>query len=473
MKRITGLLITALAASVPPGDAAQAPDPISLQRYLQLVVQLSDQVRDIDDDLVNRQLDIDLAELAFETRVTPLVNFSVGAASDTRSVGVEALRKNEFGTEIGMGLESREVSSDTFAVVNPFNTRAFVRVSQGLLRSWGRSYNRFGLTVAELESDKQALDAQRRRQDLVLEAVQRYHASLLAALLVERSAQALERAERHAEAAQARHRAGLTSKVDVYRAELARLAAQNAFKDQQRTTARERERMDELMALDEVGHYQPELDIQRWTPLIPEDWQENVLNTRVEWQMHLLDTQIAELRTFHAQRNLSADLSLSVQLEQEGFGDTYNDSTQLDETEWSLLLQYKTALQRGEEQNALQRQRRSRVRVARTGRALKRQIQREAREVLADLSAGERRYQIGLQQLAQAEQALQLAEIRFARGLSSNADVLDSEAAFSSAELDVVSSLIAYNNTVARVGHVFGLLDENWLRAAIVVPDSR
>lgn len=189
--------------------------------------------------------------------------------------------------------------------------------------------------------------------------------------------------------------------------------------------------------------------------------------------MHAVDQQIADLQTFRAKRDLSADLSLSVQLEQQGFGDTYQESTTLDETDWSLLLQYSTSLERGEEQNNLQRQRRSRTRVARAGRSLRRQIQREAREIIADLEAAERRYQISLQQLAQAEQSLQLAEIRFRRGLSSNADVLDSETSFSNAELDVVTTLIAYNNVAARLGHVFGLLDERWLRATMVAPDGQ
>jgi hypothetical protein len=139
---------------------------IDLQRYIELAVQLSDQVRDIDDDLVARQLDIDMAQLSFETRVTPLANFNVGAAADTRSVGLEARRRNEFGTEVGVGLESSQFASNTFVVVNPYTTRAYLRVSQGLLRNWGRRYNRMGLTVAELQREKELLGAERRRQDL-------------------------------------------------------------------------------------------------------------------------------------------------------------------------------------------------------------------------------------------------------------------------------------------------------------------
>jgi len=463
-------LVTCASFSV---RAQQPAAVIDLQRYLELVVQLSDQVRDIDDDLVARQLDVDLTELAFDTRVTPLVNFSVGAAADTRGLGIEARRKNEYGTEIGVGVESREYSSNTFAVVNPYNTRAYVRLSQGLLRNWGRRYNRYGLTVAELQHEKEILGAERRRQDLLLDAVQRYHAALLAELLVARSVEALRRAESHAASARARHGAGLTSKVDVYRAELATLNAENALKEQERAAARERERLHDLLALDQASRFRPQLKFTRWTPLIPGDWEENVLETRAEWQMQAIDRQIADLQTYRAQRDLSGDLALSVEFRQEGFGETYQESTELDESEWSLLLEYRTALERGEEQNNLERKRRGRTRVVRAGRTLKRHIQREARETLADLAASERRYQISLQQLAQAEQALQLAEIRFRRGLSSNADVLDSEAAFSSAELDVVTTLIGHNNIVARGGHVFGLLDEGWLRAAMVEPEGQ
>ncbi|MFB3089667.1 MAG: TolC family protein [Acidiferrobacterales bacterium] len=79
----------------------------------------------------------------------------------------------------------------------------------------------------------------------------------------------------------------------------------------------------------------------------------------------------------------------------------------------------------------------------RDGQALKRRLFREAREALQDLIAEDRRHRVSRERLKQAKKALKLADIRYRRGLSNNLDVLDAEAAYSAAELDILRTLVA------------------------------
>ncbi|TDJ72354.1 MAG: hypothetical protein E2O38_04915 [Proteobacteria bacterium] len=57
--------------------------------------------------------------------------------------------------------------------------------------------------------------------------------------------------------------------------------------------------------------------------------------------------------------------------------------------------------------------------------------------------AEDRRHRVSRERLKQAKKALKLADIRYRRGLSNNLDVLDAEAAYSAAELDILRTLVA------------------------------
>ena len=64
---------------------------------------------------------------------------------------------------------------------------------------------------------------------------------------------------------------------------------------------------------------------------------------------------------------------------------------------------------------------------------------------------------------------MELAELRYAKGMSSNLEVLDAETAFSRAQLDQSRSLVDYNLAVLRLGANLGLISKSWI-ASLFVP---
>lgn len=464
---LCGLIALVCGTPVFAASGTDAPHQLSLVEYVTLALRDSDSARNIQDSLSLTQLGTEGAEFEFETRLVPVAQLRLGANQGTQTLGLEAQRTIEFGTTFATGVASQKIKSDNFEVTNPYSTRAFVRISQGLFRRWGKTYNRAPLTVAELEQQKDKLLAHRERQSLIVDAVQRFYATLLSQRLVEKSKQALIRAAKHLEAADSRQSAGLVSKVDVYRAELARLAAENALKDRWRAQRSNAERLHELLALRDVEVLRLEDQIIAMTPVIPDDWEEALPQYRSDWRAHLTDIEIAELSLYRAERNLHPDLALSLVLERQGFGDSYSESTNLDQPDWSVQLELRSSLHLTEEKMALTRERIRRSKIARQTQALKRSIYREAREAFEDLAAEERRHRIGGERLEQAKLALELSQIRYQRGLSSNLDVLDAEAAYSQAELDILRTLVAYNVASVRLGHALGILDLAWMEASL------
>ena len=71
------------------------------------------------------------------------------------------------------------------------------------------------------------------------------------------------------------------------------------------------------------------------------------------------------------------------------------------------------------------------------------------------------------QAIEQAEKALDLALIRYERGLSDNLELLGAEAAFAAAELNIIQGRVAYNLSAVRVAHALGVLSLEWLQLSL------
>ena len=115
------------------------------------------------------------------------------------------------------------------------------------------------------------------------------------------------------------------------------------------------------------------------------------------------------------------------------------------------------------EEATLARKKIERGKLHRTTEALRRKIKREAREGFLDLVSAEKSLQLNNKRLQQAEMALDLAQIRYEKGLSDNLEILDAEAAYSDAEMEISRALTAYNVAAVTLAHNLGVLDRQWV----------
>jgi len=447
--------------------SSESPDKLDLIQYVSLSLERSDAAFNLKDTLIFSGFDVLLAENQFQTHLIPLANFGVSTTTGTQTLGIEARRTNEFGTTFSAGVVGTQFNSNNIAIENDYSTRAFIRLSQGLFRRWGRDYNRSGLTAAEIEQRKAQMIARKKRQDIILSSVRAFYQSLLSFQLVDKTEQALTRVQKHLESARARQSVGLVSMVDVYRAELALLDMENNLKDQRRIHVRNMEDLHERLALELSNGLIIERNITRITPVIPEDWAQRLLEYRPDWQVHIIEREKSRLSMYRSEQNLLPDLSLNVLLEKIGVGNSIEDASKLEQNNWAVQLELASTLDKLKEKTELARERNKTARLVRNGRALKRHIQREARDAFEDIVAEDRRHRISRERFTQAEKALELSKIRYQRGLSSNLDVLDSEVAYSKAELDILNTLVAYNIAAVRLGRSLGILDLNWLKISL------
>ncbi|MDX8390183.1 MAG: TolC family protein [Mariprofundaceae bacterium] len=440
---------------------------ISLQNYVILALSQSDAALDLTDTATLSGFAIDTAEHAFDMRVIPLTTLGVVSGAGTQVMGLELQQKTTFGTDVSVGLSASHLTSTEFVVSNSHSMQSYIRLSQGLFRRWGERYNHLGLSKAQLQAERKGYESARSRQEIILSAVRHYHNLLLAARLVTTVDQAFTRSQEHLEIAKSRHQAGLVSKVDVYRAELAVLNAQSTKREKQRAQERARDAFHEQLGMDSQRDYRPQDIIIRMIPIIPENWPNTLPEHHPDWQAHLIDIEVADLDQFKLQRDLLPDLSLNISAAKRGSGENFPQATNMNTTDWSIQLQLHSSLDSFSEEQSIDRDQIHAVRLQRQGSSLKRRIMRDAQHAIEDLISEDQRLAIATAKKRQASMALELANIRYERGLSNNIALLDAEGAYSEAKTDILRTRAGYNEKAVNMAYTLGILTAEWLALSL------
>ncbi|MBF0380563.1 MAG: TolC family protein [Magnetococcales bacterium] len=442
-------------------------DTMGLIQFVELTLEKSDTALTIQENSINNDLDLDQAQHNFTTQWQPLSSFSTSNNSSTQSLGIEAKRSTTWGPKFTVG-----VAGDRIATENGNDTisaREYINVSQGLFRRWGSKYTRLPLTIAELKREQGRVRNEQQTQDLILSAVRAFFQVTLSSRLLNKSKLSLVRAQANQQTATARQNVGLESKVDVYRAELAALNAENKHKDQYRQHEKDLEQANEMLSQNGSEKLLLDERICNIRPFLPENWQQDFLASHPEWRILQIEKKISDLNYFKAKRGLLPDANLKLALTQREHNNE-TTSTTTDNTEWQVDLNISSTLGRFDEKTTLKRQETTRKRLQRDIASKLRRLNRNVRILHEDLEVEKRRYRISMEQLKQAKLALELAHLRYERGLSNNLDLLDAEQAFSQAELDIVRNQVKYNLVAVNLAHKLGILDLEWLRRSLFIP---
>jgi len=437
---------------------------MELTRAIELALEQSDYSYDLQDNLVFREMDISSAEHRFDTKVVPLTTVGFTQGTGSQQIGLEFRKETESGGAIAYGAVGDRIDQDSdYVVKNSRTAKAYVRVSQGLFRRWGKKYNLVELNAAELRAKAEEISTERARQSLILDTVRRYYDLVLADQLLAKSQKALARSLAHLESAQSRQAVGLVSKVDVYRAELAALDAENSEQNQLRQKNRALASFKELLRLTDFEDPGVFVETTKMVPVISETWKEELFKTRLDWQAHRVNIEVSKIEYYKAKQNLVPDIGLSFTLEQKGEGDSVEKALELDQTNWSIQLEMLSTFDTFNEENVLVRKKMEMAKLRRTGEAIKRKINREADDAFLDLLTEDKNHQISKRRLQQAEMAIELANTRYEKGIADNLDVLDAENSFSEAELGISRSLTAYNIAAVNLAYSVGILDLSWV----------
>jgi len=461
------LLLILLCSALPFQETARGTELIGICDYVSLALRQSDISLNLKDTLATSNINVALVTQQFRPKLVPLLDFGVTSGNSNQTIGAEIQKTFEIGPNITVGFTSNRVKSEDFVITNSHNTKAYIQILQPLFRKWGQKYSRLNLTRAEMLQRKQTLLARWTQQEIIQNAIQKYYLVVLSRLQKEIAKKALKRSSQYLDVAKSRQSVGLVSKTDVYRAELANLKAETTFLDQRRSQKTAEDALIENISWNSTQDLTLNDNIMLIIPVLPECWQDILPEQRADWQAQLIELELSELSSFRAKRGFLPDVSLSVQVEQKGQGSSIEESIHLVDTDWSVQLRLNSTLEQYREKAAFTKAQISESKSQRDLKTLERHIFREVRQAFETLLSEEKRLIISRKSRNHAEKALELALIRYERGLSDNVELLDSEATFAATEMEIIQNRVAYNLSAVRLAHALGVLNIEWLRTSL------
>ena len=369
-----------------------------------------------------------LAESAFGTRITPNILGSFGQ-SDVRNqtYGLGASKRFTTGTEVRM-----DVGASTFRnqIGSFYAADTTLLVSQSLLRGFGPAVGRRQMDRA----DQQIASTERQHvlaeQQLALDVAATYYRLIAQRELAVAARGALENARRLLAASEAKLQANLVSQLDVFRARQLVAEAEAQLFDVEGVAEDLKDQLRFLMDRDVDYDFRVASGIDaRAEPLAPDVAVATALQHRIELRDADAAVDQAEREVGYARHQLLPQLDVSLALTRRETADNLRSAFGVDRFEPVTFFSASTPLDRTVEAAGVRTAVIERNRRVRARGTLRRRIAQEARRALRLQQRLANRLDNAEVTVEFAEREVELADLRFQRGLSNNLDVVNAQAA--------------------------------------------
>ncbi len=321
-------------------------------------------------------------------------------------------------------------------------------LSQPLLRDFGPTATFEGLTTSRRAREAEERQLWLSQQSLVERVTEAYFGVVRQRQLLTVARQSLERNQKLLEASRARMEAGLSSKLDVFRADLQVQVTQDAMVSAEAALASTLETFRVLLGLSPTDVIEPEhvalkedlaLDLPPVSVLIS-----RALKTRLDLKES--HDQIADARRSAglAKQDLLPQLDLNVEITRFGFGPTFGQSLRAMDQRVDVFLTTSYPL---ESAAARARKATADLRVAGAQRSYRQrelEVEAEVRAAVRDLERMMKSVQLQKTNVELATQQQRLAILRYQRGLATNFDVVEAEESLVTARAALVNLLAEF-----------------------------
>jgi len=388
-----------------------------------------------------------LAENNFRPKVVPNIQGSFGQ-SDARNQNyrLDVLQRFTTGSEAraSFSTSTAQIPSLTGVPgqdVNFYNADAAITFSQPLLKGFGPSVARRSLSSAEGRRIDATLERTIVEQGVAVDTAAAYYRIVAQQALVAVAKTTLERSRRLRASAEAKLDAGLVSQLDVFRAEQLVSQAEIQLFDAESAVEDARDQLCFLVgrssdeAFDVVG------DIPKAVDLISTDEAARIaVDNRLDLKRSTVAADEAERAISYTRNQLLPQLDVNFSLTRSQTADSFRSSFGIDGFKFATFLAVSMPLDRTpmlvEHYNAvIERDRRRRE-----GDTLRKRVVDEVKRAVRQRDRAVRNLAAAEASVAIGKKEVEVAQLRYERGLSNNLDVVTAEAGLLSIESRRVST---------------------------------
>ena len=460
-----GFLLTAVAAME--SVSAQGPSRLTLAQAVQDALARNDRMIALNDTSEQANLGVRLARNSFEPKVVPNILGSFGQTNvSNQTYRLDLTQKLTTGTQLsaGVGTQTAEIPGASGIPgqgdIRFYNTDTTFALSQPLLKGFGPTVARRNLTSAE----QKEIDARRQRilteQQVTVEVASAYYHLVAQQTLIDVAKKSLDRARNLRDASEAKLDAGLVSQLDVFRAQ--QLVSQSEIQlfDAQSSVEDAQDQLAFLMGRESGVAFDVGTEIPRAAESIDADQAvATALDKRLDLQSARAAADEAERATSYARNQLLPQVDVNLAMTRRQTADSFTTSFGLDKFQAATFFSISMPVDRTpgliDLQNALIDRDRRRREIDTLQRKIRDDVKRAVRERdrgVRNLAAAETSVEIG-------QKEVEVAQLRYERGLSNNLDVVTAEAGLLSAESRRISALADAATARIALRAVLGLLD--------------
>jgi len=426
---------------------------LSLQQYIHQSIYNSNDAKNLIDTNALNNFDLNSAKHRFDFSYSPKSSISSSNDTDNISIGLQGDKENIYGGKVYGDIvysNSKYDSGDTTD-----DTVTTIGYKQSLIRKFGEKYNTLELFKALKNNELLEYYNKEVKADIIIKAVELYYTALLNNIQKDIYKSSLKRAEKNYEASQAKQKAGIVSKVDVYRAKLSYLDDKNSLEDKKQTYQESLENL--YFYINQDIQYAKNLDKTISKVILPLPKYDFIdsLDTTLSWQEMLTKESIIERELFNAKRDFNPDIELDM---------NYKRSEDTNEDSWNIALSSNYSFDHFNENIKYQKLIIEKRKLLREKESLKISIANNYRKLKYQYDTTKKNLKIYMMKEDIAKESLEIAKIRFERGLSDNMDILDAQNSYTNAQINLINARVQEQILFLKLLKKMNILDYEYLQ---------
>jgi len=445
-----GLLLCLLFPSI----LTAQPSPLSLSDALSVALSDNPTIRNACDAVGGAAYEVDIAESEFGFRLSPQATSGLGSDTETSQSTILSLSK-KFATGTTV-----ELASGTSATEKSFY-RSFsgITVSQSLLRGFGPLLHTNNVVNAKRGITSASRQWELAKEQVGMDVITNFYRIIGQKLVLGVWERSWERAQKLLAASQAKMERGLTTKIDIFRAQTQAATAEASMLDAQEALQEAKDTLKILLGKE----FAEELEVE--SQIIPAalkegeaELVETALQRRVDLQEAADQVKDAQRNARIAERSLFPDLRIGFNYALTGRGNSFTDSTAFDNSRFRVLFSTSIPLNLGAERARSRQKKLEVLRKKREFAELQKRATQEVRQALRHVATVERRIAIQEKNVQATQANLELANLRFERGYADLFEVLRAEESLTQAQKEEITLRIEQVITALRLRRATGLL---------------
>jgi len=396
-------------------------------------------VRTYANSIENAKLDVWVREMDFSPSVRGSVYSELtGNSGKTSNISIEKPLKQGGSISFDTSVNYLE-----FEGTKDYTSDSLVKFTYPLLKDRGSFYATYNLVSADrqLQSITRGYDVL--RQQLILDVITSYYKTVESLLLTEVNQKSLERAEALLAASSAKLRAGLVTKIDLYRAEIQVLQSKNNLAFLADSIESSKNSFKNLIGLSLDSDFSLETKIE----YSPEDFDEarlieKAFASRAEIKDAEAKIEDGERALKLAKNNLWPRLDWWVGYGAQGHGPSVGKSYSYNNLEFRTGFTLTGSLSPWADVATVKKAERDIEDKKTALQALKNNISLEIKQYLSAMKQYRARIDLNKVNVDLAEKQLEFASLRFKKGFADNFTVKEAEEKIIDANVQYISALI-------------------------------